>query len=61
MPKPTNVYDELCDAIKKLDAGQEVHARNELVRLHVISWSQGMDVATAISTFRMLAQKLHSD
>ncbi len=52
------VYDALCDAVKNLDMVGEVRARNELIQRHVISWNQGMEIASAIAALRMLAQKL---
>jgi len=61
MPRPTTVYDQICDAINKLNMGEEVRARNELIRLHVISWNDGVAIASAISTFRTLAQQLDSN
>ncbi|MGA7618089.1 hypothetical protein [Candidatus Binatus sp.] len=58
VPQPANVYYQLCDALRELDVTEEIRARNELLRNHVITWNQARDIASAIATLRMLAQKL---
>ena len=53
-----SVYDELCEAIKRIDAMGEIQARNQLIKLHAINRTQGFEIASALELFRTLAEKL---